>query len=284
VHPPREKLKRFVEGSLVGVESNQLAAHIETCEFCREFCDNYAAFIESIREVSGEELPDKAQKLADSLYRQALSGKTVPLSPLGGDAEAPDMLLAADGPSERSPRVQNLATHYCEDPEIVLRVMRDPELEQDYLQLISDDTSLVSGVLVQLPQLGREFVTDESGHATLGERSPQNWDELKWQVKMPDAVFDLEPLAYDPEEVQCSTETILQTDAGDRIQVTLEGRAESKQITIRVLEVDGTGDFDAIRVVVSQENNRQLKQITPNQSVAFELVEPEHAINIRLFQ
>ncbi|MCK4301841.1 MAG: hypothetical protein KAW91_03665 [candidate division Zixibacteria bacterium] len=284
MHPPREKLKLFVEGRLGGDESDQVTAHVETCEFCREFCDNYSALLESTRAVSREELPRSALKLADKLYWQALSGKIVPLSPLGGNAAAPDMLLAADGPAERSLRVQNLATHYCEDPEIVLRVMRDPELEQDYLQLISDDTGLVSGVLVQLPQLGREFVTDESGHATLGERSPQNWDELKWQVKMPDAVFDLEPLAYDPEAVQCSTDSILETDAGDRIQVTLEGRAESKQITIRVLGVDGASDFDAVRVVVSQENNRQLKQVGPSQSVAFELIDPHSAINIRLFQ
>ncbi len=284
MHPPREKLKHFVEGSLSGVESDQVALHVETCEFCREFCDNYAALIESTRAISGEALPDRALKMADKLYRQALGGKIISLSPLGGDAPVSDMLLAADGPAERSPRVQNLATHYCEDPEIVLRVMRDPGLEQDYLQLISDDASLVSGVLVQLPQLGREFVTDESGHATLGERSQQNWDELKWQVKMPDAVFDLEPLAYDPEAVQSSTDSILKTDAGDRIQVTLEDLAESKQITIRVLEMDGTDDFDAIRVVVSQEDNRQLKQVGPSQSVAFEITDPHGAINIRLFQ
>ena len=145
--------------------------------------------------------------------------------------------------------------------------------------------SQIPMILVRIHrQLGREFVTDESGHATLGERSQQNWDELKWQVKMPDAVFDLEPLAYDPEAVQSSTDSILKTDAGDRIQVTLEDRAESKRITIRGLEVDGVSDFDAIRVVVSQENSRQLKQVGPNRSVAFEITDPHGAINIRLFQ
>lgn len=284
MHPPKDKLKLFVERRLDISEVESIKDHLEDCEFCRQFCENYRLLLDSLNRAKNEKIPPAALELANRIFRQAMKANVIPLFPLTTAETESAVLLAADGQEKPSPTVQNLTTLYSEDPEVVLRVMRDPDRDHDYLQLISDDPDLVSCVMVQLPELGREYITDENGHAVIEGDTPENCGKLKWQIKMPDAVFDLEPLVYDPNKVEYSGETILETENRDKIQVTFEGKTEGKQITLRIIELDGKTDFGNIKVFVSQHKIGRLIKAGPNESVTFDIADPESSINIRLFQ
>ena len=284
MHPSRKILKLFAENRLDNQSVESVKDHLQECEFCREFCQNYQLVVDSIEATRCEEIPPVALELANRLYNQTIGGIIVPLLPLTSTDSKSGLNLAADGDEKHAAHVQNLTTLYSENPELVMRIMRDPNRGHDYLQLISDDAGLVANVLVQLPELDREYITDKDGHATLDDEPPTDWNKLKWQIKMPDAVFDLEPLVYDPDKVEYSKETILETDRQDRIEVVFEGKTKGKQITLRILELDGTKEFGNIRVVVSQADCNKLLEARPGEAITFDLADLDSAINIRLFQ
>ena len=283
LHPTRESLIAFVEKRLEQAEGQQLRQHLEVCEFCREFCDDYRLLYESLRAAQQEELPPEAQALADRLYHAALIGQVIPLRILGPRTDGSELPLAADGDRQAGSYSDQALTLYSEDPEIVLRIMSGPQPDDNYVQLISDDMSLVSHVLIQAPQLGREFVTDDQGRAELGDERLEITDEVKWQLKMPDAVFDLEPLTYDPHKTEYSRQVTLQTDRQDKVEVTFERKTEGKQITLRVLELDGREDFGDIKVVVSTPQASSHAQIGDDKTATFAIDDPDSTVNIRLF-
>jgi len=282
LHPDKNRLKAFVVAESETTGFDDIRVHIAKCEFCREFCDEYQAYLKAT--VDTPRLDGSAvENLANDLHRQALRGLTIRLAPLHPTSVAPIYSLAADGESEKEIGVRNLATLYSDNPEIILRLMRDSKQSEDYLQLISDDTELISNVLVQIPDIDREFVTDESGRANVTVDSPVDWNNVKWQIKIPDAVFQLEPLTFDPDKVQYSKKMLLETDSNDRIQVMFESMARGKQISLRVLELDGSTDFDAVRVSVSQGGAHRIKETRANETIVFNLASPDEYIKIRLF-
>jgi len=284
VHPSAKELRRFIENRLDEPSAGRVREHLGECEFCREFCDSYQLFLDSIGQTSKEGLPAKAFQLADRLYKDALAGKIISLEPLLSEVSAPPFRLAADGEKEFAPHVQNLTTLCSESPEIILRVMRDLDKGQDYLQLISDDPALSARVMVQIPELKREFITDDNGQATLESGLPNAPEKLTWQIKMPEAVFSLEPLVYDPDKTEYAEDIILETQRKDKIKVTFEGKTEGKQISIRILELDGRTNFGRVKVSVSQQNVSVFKDVKRNELLSFDLIDANDKINIRLFQ
>ena len=284
MHPSAKELRRFIEKRLDEPSAGRVKEHLGECEFCREFCDSYQLFLDSISRASKEGLPTKALQLADRLYHDALAGKIIFLEPLLSEVSAPPLRLAADGEKEFAPHVQNLTTLCSEIPEIILRVMRDLDKGQDYLQLISDDPALSTRVMVQIPELKREFITDDNGQATLESGLPDAPEKLTWQIKMPEAVFSLQPLVYDPDKTEYAKDIILETERKDKIKVTFEGKTEGKQISICILQLDGRIDFGPVKVSVSQQNVSVLKDVKCNELLYFDLIDANDKINIRLFQ
>ena len=98
-----------------------------------------------------------------------------------------------------------------------------------------------------------------------------------------DAVFNLEALTYDPNRVEYSSDTVLQTERNDRVSVTFEGLAAGKRITLRVLELEGRTDFDRVLVSVSPGNGSESAVVGPNQPVSFDFTEWGKSIAIRLY-
>ena len=284
VHPPKEKLRLFVEQRLDVSEIEIIERHLKECEFCHEFCDNYRIYLETLDQARKEDIPKKAWEQADRLFRQAWSSNIIPLLPLTADKPKAEYVLAADGQEKAKPAIQCLATMYSEDPEIVLRVMRESRLDHDYLQLISDDSDLISHVMIQLPDLNQDFVTNEEGIAAIENEPIDDYEKIKWQIKTPDAIFNLEPLAYDPDKTERSRETILETLKKDRIRITFEDKTVGKQITLQILELEGRTDFDNIRVLISQQKVSQLISTRADGRITFEITDPKSPINIRLFQ
>ncbi len=283
MHPSKTELRLFADERLEdsGKES-QISTHLEKCEFCREFCDSYRLYSESIEIASQEEIPEKFKKLADRLFAESLSKNIIYLIPFKKSTTS--FSLAADGKKVPKAHVENLSTFYSDDPELVLRVMRDNTKGYDYLQLISDNQEIASNVLVQIPELKKEFLTDNQGRAKLEETLLMDLSHLKWQIKIPDAVFSLKPLVYDPEAVEYEKEVILETEKDDKIKIRFEGKTEGKQISIRVLQLEGRTDFGFVRVLVSQKDSKQIKDAAPDKMISFDITEPGVEIKIRLFQ
>jgi len=283
VHPKKDKLESFVERTLDSSSARKIKEHVDSCEFCREFCEDYRLLADSMKKARLEDIPSKALELADRLYNDAICANTIKFSLLSSDKTDIGFLLAADNQDRPIPPVRNLATLYSEDPEIVLRVMHDSKKRKDYLQLISDDSKLVSYVMVQIPDLDKEYITDENGLVEFENDIPTDYDKLKWQIKLPNTVFDLKPLSHDPDKTEYSKEMVLETDKHDKIKVSFMGKTEGKQISLRILEIDGKTEFSNTKIVISQKETTKLCEVKSDEAVSFDIVDSDDVVNIRLF-
>lgn len=284
MHPSRDDLIANIDDQLTDrSRREEISRHVEACEFCAEFCRSYRALTETPESVPAESLPEDLIRLRDSLYESALRSVVVDLKLLTSGRPSVSY-LAADGPSEKQPAVRKIATLYSEDPEVVVQVMRNTAKGYDYLQVQAEDARLAAHVMVQLPELGREFVTNADGRAEIDLGSAANLEQLKWQIKMPEAVFALEPLAYDPNKIEYTKEMTLQTDRHDRIEIRFEGHTEGKQLSIRVVELDGRSDFGPVKVVVTQKTKSDVMSAAPGVPVQVGPIDPDTIIDIRLYQ
>jgi len=284
MHPSRDTLKMLVELRLNEGEVISVGDHVQDCELCKEFCDNYRSLVESIKSEAQTPLSEKASDLAESLFLPAATRRVIPLESLDASSNYGDYRIAADSSEDQPKHDFSLATLISEDPDLIVRVMRSPEKELDYLHLVSEDESLISGVMVQLPDLGTEFITDQSGHATIGSQIPGDYSKLRWQIRMPDAVFSLEPLNYDRESVLSSNEVTLRSESQDEIAIRFETTAASMQISIRILKLAGRTDFGRLRVAVSQVRSASMEEVAPEKVITFNVADPQDTITIKLFR
>lgn len=284
MHPTKKELELYADRLLDDRQrGEEIQAHLEICEFCREYLESYNFVRKTFDELSEQELPVKALALADKLYRQAFTGQIIPLETLASEKTDQPFLMAADGEEKFTPDTVSLATYFSKNPELVLKIMRDNRGNQDYLQLIGDSPQAGANVLVQIPDTDLEFFTNSEGTARIDDLDMRKIEKYKWQVKMPDAVFELEPIRYDPEKIEYSKEITLETEKNDKIMVAFEGKTEGKQISIRILELEGKSDFESIRVQLSQEGRSIMKSIDKNGRITFDLDDLKAPINIRLF-
>ncbi|RJP70537.1 MAG: hypothetical protein C4532_09175 [Candidatus Abyssobacteria bacterium SURF_17] len=285
MHPSRDDLRHFVDGQLSDSRlRTEIARHLEFCEFCADFCADYRDLTQPLPTEDPSPLSEAEIRLRERLRIAALPGTVIDLLPLTAEtSDLSEPYMAADGLPAKKPDITNLATLFSEEPEIVLRVMRDSALGRDYLQVVAADTEMAAHVMVCLPDLGCEFVTDASGRADLDLSGADNIDRLKWQIRMPEAVFSLEPLQYDPERIEYAEEIILETERRDRIEIRFEGRTDGKQLVVRVLEIDGNREFTPVRVLVSQSGRNQLATGKPGRTVEFGPIDASTSIQIRLY-
>jgi hypothetical protein len=284
VHFSKKEIELYADGDLNDLNKyDKIAKHLEECEFCREYYDNYRLYAVSLKEAEAELLPSDSINLAEKLHREALRSKIIDLLPMTEQTYYTSY-LAADGEPAKEPALTSLATFYSENPELVLRVMHDNETNRDYLQLVGEDAELVSHALIQIPEIDFDYVTDETGRVELAQPLTGDFARLKWQVKMPEAVFDLEPLEYDPDKTEYRKEMVLETEHNDKIRVTFEGKTEGKQISIRILELDGRDDFESVKVLISQNDLAVIKTTGPSVPVSFTLPDLKTSIKIRLYQ
>ena len=285
MHPSREKLRRLVEDNSAQRSGflSETANHVKDCDFCREFCDDYRQYLNALAESKAKPIPDTALQLADRLFDASSPGRVFDLLPFDEVSTNEAVYLAADGTANERPTLEQIATLYCDDPDIVLNVIRDREHGADYLQVISDDPGLASGVLVQIPEKDRQFCTDGQGRASLQSGAWEECSNDSWQIKTPDAVFELASLDYDPSRVESVSSTQLTNDRGDKIDIRFEQRVEGNVVSLQVTEVGGEVEFEPLRVTVTHSDQTQILSASRAQTVEIGPVDRESAIQIRLY-
>ena len=283
MHPSQRDLRGYCDERLAGAAARQVAGHLEQCEFCREYCEEHRALTQAIDAAAAGTIAALDAHRVEEIHRKTLAGMVVDLAPSIPIAPQEPALLAADGGGAAAARLENLGTLYSENPEVVLRIMRDNSRKRDYLQLVSEDENLVSRVLVQVPELDLSVLTDQNGRGDIEWARFEDFTRYGWRVKLPDAEFSLSPLEYDPEKVEYHEETVLETSRGDRLGIRFEGRTEGKRLTVRILAFEGRADFDSVRVVVSQATESVTRNLARTEALDLELSSPDDLIAIRLF-
>lgn len=280
MHPLREELNRFVEGLET---AHSTIAHIRECEFCKTYCERYKLLLSEIDSVGVIDREDISE-IASSIF----AGKSLPniiyLSPFHRNTLPGQRILAADGERANEPVLQNLATWYSQEQDIVVRVMRDTERAVDYLQVIAQDESQMSHVLIESANAQLTYVTDKQGKVEFGLRQVEDLASIRWQIRLPEAVFQLDSLSYNPERVKSETDTILESPGGDKVSIKLQEKSEGKEIIVRVLALDGNAQYQHARVAITSKSGTEVKHVTPNDTLKFALVDANTEIGIRIYQ
>lgn len=285
MHVNQTDLLLFLEGLLPADRHATVRQHVERCEFCSELLDDLRLVHGAVDdETASVDLPS-IQALSDRLYSEALRGRTIPLSPLTPEPILSSIsLLAADGIKERPLDVENLYEYYSENPEMILRLMYSRPDNRHWVQLVADDPALVSNVLLRLPELGAELLTTDSGRADLPDSALNQFDTLKWEVKLPDLTFTLDPLAYDPAHTEYSTPIELRTDHDDLMRLTFEGKTEGKLLTVEFLELAGIGVHDRLHVYIQGGTALKLHTLDQSRALSISLQPEMRKLTIRLFK
>jgi hypothetical protein len=283
MHPDHMKLRQYCDGDLARTAAESVDMHVRSCDFCREFCHEYRALNRTIAEYRDISMPAKAERMAGAMFRQALYGRVIPFSLFDSGVVSEPACLAADAGEKPPPWIENLATFVSQNPEVVLRIMRDNRDRKDYVQLVSEDETVIARVLVQAADLDLSVLTDEHGRATLADPCPDDVTAINWTIRLPDAEFSLEPFSYDAEKAEYEQEIVLETERKDRVAVRFEGRAESKRISVRILELNGRADFEPVSVAVSQGAKSLIAGISGKDILFFDISGGDDSIDIRLF-
>ncbi len=283
MHPTRREIERTILGLASDEDQSRIAGHLGECLICREIAEQFREFQATIPTASKEDLT-AARQVANDLYREACRGQIVSLTPLRTISAREELCFAADGKPAHPSEIEELATLVSDANDLVLRLMRDHAASQDFLQLVADDYSDIAHTLVQIPSLKQEFVTDDKGRADLPPAGETPWDSADWQIKMPDAVFDLKPLDFTPDQPDYSHAVELDTDQADRIRVTFEGRSDSSSIVIEVLELQGETDLAPMRAIVIVGRHGHSAPTVTGQPVSLDLPDSDTPITIRLYR
>ena len=285
MHLSIEEIRKFIENKLQSEELNKVNFHLENCEFCSDLLEKQKLMNEAISESFAQPLPDNFDSEMQKLWQlQSGNSNIIFLNKSIVSAEISITGLAADGTDAGGEVIQNLATVYSENPEVVLRVMREMNIAKDYIQIISEDPKLSNHVMVRLPDLDWEVMTDDSGKAVIGDLADKNYESLNWQIKLPDAVFELEPIKNLSIKKEIEKQFELRTDNNDKIKVKLTGKEDSLQIQIQVEQLNGKTDFGEIKVSICQKEEIIIRQIDGNNIATFDYHNDNDSINIRLFQ
>lgn len=280
MHPLREELNRFVEGQET---AQSTIAHIRECEFCRTYCERYGLLLSETISAAGTMREDIAE-IASSIFAGQSLPKIVHLSPFHRNTLPGQRILAADGKHIGEQPLQNLATWYSQEQDIVVRVMRDTERAVDFLQVIAPDESLMSHVLIESADSQLTYVTDGQGKVEFALRQIEELASIRWQIRLPEAVFQLNSLSYDPERIKSETDTILESPGGDKVSIKLQEKTEGKEIILRVLALDGNAQYQHARVAITSTSGTVVKPVTPSDILRFTLIDVNTEIGIRIFQ
>ena len=82
MHPNADELRQYIDNSLPVAKREALAEHINKCEFCAEFCENYRQLTASNDSILDLEIPGNLRRLADDSFNNALRSAVIPLQPL----------------------------------------------------------------------------------------------------------------------------------------------------------------------------------------------------------
>lgn len=285
MHLNRNSLIMMASGQLSPDQSAATKAHLAECEFCREALKNVRAELETESSTDQTPPPDAALALRDRLFAEAIHGSAIPLVPIETEPlPTGPYLLAADGATGQRPAVECLREYCSESPDMVLRLMRSSLEQRHWVQLVADDPDLSAHVLLRLPEMGRELLTDAAGKAELPDFTEAEIKTLKWEVKLPDVSFTLDELAYDPNRTEYAEETVIESARADRVRIRFEGKTEGKQVTLEFLNLVDIGEAEALKVYVIEGSEAHVGDMRAGGSASFRLSGSPKTLTIRLFK
>jgi len=260
--------------------------HLQQCDFCRDrfhwLTSYYQRFQEeyelsltpNLRSVLGTQT-DLAKQRTYIAY-PFVSERVPPLPPKGFP------ILKAD--SKTDDPFENLGVLVTENQEVLVRVMRNTDTKEVTLHLIAESAEKYRNVLVRIPSLEGEYISDEHGRVSLGRVMLPSRDELFVEVQTPRATFELASLEFPQDQLVAQTEVVLTNEQNDSIRVEFIPADLRYTLKVHLLTLRQKEEKSHLRVMVVRRSNGQRWMKAAQKGVAvFQGLQQNGELRIQVF-
>jgi len=280
-HPEQAKLEVYCEGGLSDAEHFQVKAHIDGCKECKQFVEDYRKKLSDRFIQVKYGMSDGRNILAEYIREASERGGLFKLIRIDGSVDEAARLAADSAPKGRGQYCA--ATMVCQDPEIMLKLMVGDPDRPSYLQVISDVERLMSGVLVEAPDIGFSAMTSEYGVAPFRDLDIDKASQCEWQVRAADAIFKFDPASSTESQPQ-TEEIVIKSYLGNVIGVSVVERGAESEFVIRIIAIGNQPPDNEMVVAVIQEDRPPLQSLTSQRSARFKLTAELPQLTIKLFK
>lgn len=198
--------------------------HVQNCAYCSMRTDRLEIFYGEFKKSSSEPVSPLEYKFIQDITRNLSSWIHVacplPFQDIHQSKDRlPAVLAAASTDVARLKPFHNLGVLTTEDGEILVRLIRTEKNSHITLHLISDHPQNYKNVLVTIPNVDKEYISDNMGKVHLGNLSLPKATDLLVKVQTPFASFDLTPIDIWGAEEVAQTEIVLTNERNDSIKV-----------------------------------------------------------------
>jgi len=154
------------------------------------------------------------------------------------------------------------------------------------LFLISDQSINTALVLVKIPAIGFEGVTNTAGEMDLGTIDPTGWKEWQVELQTASAVYNLMVLEGSDGRIQASKDIRLQPDslAAIQVQYVRKNKQSGLQIHLTKMETGLPDENSVYRILVTRGETILGLQKTDKPIVHFKEIPWESGLQIRIFE
>lgn len=261
--------------------------HLEKCAHCSERAAKLETFYGEFKKISSEPvslleyrfIQDIARNFSRWIYiAYPLSFKDTRQSVVG----IPAVLAAASTDVVQLKPFQNLGVLTTQDGEILVRVIRTVKNSEITLHLISDHEQNYRNVLVSIPNVNKEYISDDNGKVHLGDLSLPETKDLLVKVQTPCASFDLTPLDIWGTEEVAQTEIVLTNERNDSIKVEFISSDLDYALKVHLLKIP-SADNKRLRIMVTR-GKRDPKIIKTKKGLAvFQGLKRNGELSIKVF-
>ncbi len=236
---------------------SRFGEHLQKCVYCNERAAQLKTFYGEFKKISSEPVSlleyRFIQDIAENFSRWIHIAYPLSFKDTSQSSEGMPVVLAAASKDEKKlTPFNNLGVLTTKDGEILIRLIKTVKNGNITLHLISDHKQNYRNVLVTIPNVNGEFVSDDNGKVHLGNLSLPETTNLLVKVQTPCASFDLTPIDIWGTEEVAQTEIVLTNERNDSIKVEFVPSDLNYALKVHLLKIPSADENNHLRIMVTR--------------------------------
>ncbi|NOZ75240.1 MAG: hypothetical protein GXO90_07655 [FCB group bacterium] len=275
---------KMIESLALGNQMPETDDHLKNCSLCRNRIEIAKDFFRQMEMDLASSLSQREINLAESLESPIGKWIATPVQTMTPTLR-PSVYAAAstiDLPKREIQRVGLLATP---DKEILIRVLRYTSSGQVKLFLISKHKHKTELVLIKIPAIGFEGVTDKSGEVSIGKIDPSDWEMWQIEVQTASAIYTVTAMEDSEGRIRASRDVSLIPEVMDSITIECTREVQDSTLSVHVSKlISGVEDQNPVyRILVTRGDIMLKYQTTESSDVHFPGIPCQTGLQIRVF-
>lgn len=263
-----------------------IASHLDQCHHCRDILEKYKSFynashyeFKAITEGKISTFRDQMLPL-ENKYTLNLISWTSQFS----DLQKEPATLAADVDFVKAEtQYENLAVLSDTSGEMIARIMHEKVENKWRLHLISDKPDKYQDVLIRLLPFDQQYVTNEFGQVEVENLASEQMSKLKLEVSTPSAVFDLDTLIPNWEEIIGKGQIHIENQDQEHIEIEFLPSGSNYTLRINLDQISSQDGSQKLHAVAVKSKKQSWLANVESGVALFRNVDFEPGIQVKVF-